>query len=396
MVRVGSVPPAAVLVLALLLPGVLSPCLSNAMEYDEEPRVRILLSDDTTAAIVKGSGLTVRALDGNGSPVAGASGVSRVSFNPVGSPQGGPGGDMVALGGSSSRSVAGFSVSSSDGFCEVNGVAVRGRLLVTAGRGRLNLVVAVPLEAYLAGLVNGEINSLWPEEAVKAQVVAARTYALRRMARARGDGYDMRADTTHQVYPGVFGEDGEAARAVRATRGLVLSRDGELIEAVFHSNCGGRTASAEEAWGAAVPSLASVPCGDCGDSPQYRWEAVFSSAQLDAAVERLYPGAGSVLSLSIRSLTPSGRVRALAVTAAEGAFLLDASDLRRELGNVALPSTAFSVDRDGPLFVFNGRGYGHGVGLCQWGARGAAERGLSFQEILARYYPLSEVKKAYP
>ncbi len=370
-----------------LVPAVIAPAFcAMPARAAEEPRVRVLLAEKVSAALVKGSGLSIRPVDSDRPCV---SGIGRACFSPEAG--------KVSLAGSGFRA-PGFETSSADGFCEVNGAAVRGRLLVLPRPEGLTLVVSVPLEAYLVGLVNGEISSGWPDDAVKAQVVAARTYAMRRMASARDEPYDVRADTSHQVYPGVFGEDGEAARAVRATRGLALYRDGSLLEAVFHSNCGGRTASAEEVWGVPVPGLESVICGDCGDAPQARWEGIFSAAEVEEAVRRLYPGAGRVLSLSIRSLTPGGRVRALAVTAAGGAFLLDAGDLRRELGNVRLPSTCFTVSAsaDGSLFVFSGRGYGHGAGLCQWGARGAAKRGLAFREILSRYYPGSEVRKAYP
>jgi stage II sporulation protein D len=353
-----------------------------------EPRLRVLLAEKGSGALVKGTHLTIRVL---GEPVEEGeqvvAGVARASFMPAG--------DRVVLAGADRRE-KGFSVSSADGFCEVNGAVMRGRLLVAAGEDGLTLVAAVPLESYLVGLVNGEINSLWPAEAVKAQVVAARTYALGKIALGRKAAWDVKPDVSHQVYPGVFAEDLEAARAVRETRGLALYRDGRLLEALFHSTCGGRTASAEEVWGVAAPGLASVACSDCGASPQSRWTLIIPSAEADAAVNRLYPGAGRVLSLAVRSLTPSGRARSVSVTAAGGAFLLDAGDLRRELGTVRLPSTAFMVEGDGAGFVFSGRGYGHGAGMCQWGARGAAQRGLAFSDILSRYYQGAELKRAYP
>lgn len=357
----------------------------------DEPQVRILVSERVPAVRVKGKALMIRAIDGKEA----VAGVARVSFRPSGT-----GAGEVLLEGSPARA-GGFSVTSEDGFCEVNGEVVRGSVLVSPspnGEGKgagLLLAVALPLESYLVGLVNGEVNSAWPAEAVKAQVVAARTYAMGRLALSRGAAWDMKPDTSHQVYPGVFGEDPDAARAVRETRGLVLTRQGRPVEALFHSTCGGRTAAAEEVWGTPAEGSESIECGDCGGSPQSRWEVTIPADEISAAVNRLYPGSGAVAALAVRSLTPSGRVRSLSVTARGGAFLLEARDLRREVGNVRLPSTAFTV-RPGPGgFLFTGRGYGHGAGLCQWGARGAAVRGLGYAEILRRYYPGAEVTRAY-
>jgi stage II sporulation protein D len=252
----------------------------------------------------------------------------------------------------------------------------------------------MPLESYLAGVVNGEIDSSWPMEAVKAQVVAARTYALFRMKNSALP-YDLKTDVSDQVYAGVRSEDERAVRAVKATRGEALYKDEELIPAFFHSSCGGTTASALEVWGVAQPAQESVYCGECEDAPFASWRLPLDHAEIRKAVRTLYPDAGEVYSLGIHRRGGDGRVRTLFAETGGGRLLIDAGELRKVLGVKRLPSTKFSLGLSGGRIILNGEGYGHGVGLCQWGARGGALRGLDYRQILRKYYVGAEIKKIY-
>ncbi len=375
------------LVIPLLALGFLptGPAFAKAAGPGEAPRVRVLLREGLPFAPLKGASLAIR---GEGGRTV-AAGVSLAAFAFSG-------GEMV-LRGSGVRG-ARFEVRSSDGFLELGGAPLRGRLLLTALPAGITAVASVPLDAYLVALANGEVSSAWPPEAVRAQVIAARTYALGRMARG-APLFDVRADTGSQVYPGVFSEDTAAARAVAATRGQALYRGEELLDAVYHSTCGGTTVSAGEAWGKEDPALpGGVRCGDCGESPQAVWEVELSRPEVSAAVARIWPGGPpgeSVTALSVRTLTPGRRAATLAAVTGAGTLLVPAADFRREVGAVRLPSTWFTVRAQGERFLFSGRGYGHGVGMCQWGARGAALRGLTAPEILLRYYPGAELRQAY-
>lgn len=276
----------------------------------------------------------------------------------------------------------------------------RGRLEVVAEADGLLLVNELPLERYLAGVVGLEMDPGWPPEALKAQAVAARTYALhRRLARRRAAAseldrarYDLEAGVLDQVYGGADGEDPRAVEAVAATRGEWLAGpDGEPIFAAFHSTAGGYTESAAEVWGRPLPYLVAHACPYDRDSPVFTWRWTVPVEEVERRlVAAGYPVAG-LRRLEVAGRTASGRARSVRAAAAGGSVTLPAVELRRLLGYGRLRSTGFEVDRDGDAFRFDGRGAGHGVGLCQWGARGMALGGRGYRAILDFYYPRSRL-----
>jgi stage II sporulation protein D len=286
-------------------------------------------------------------------------------------------------------------IKSKSGTFNYKGRSYRGDLIITVQDGGLTLVTRMPLESYLVGVVNGEVDSQWPLDAVMAQVVAARTYALYRIGLG-SPLFDIRPDIQDQVYAGADSEDDRAEEAVRRTRGEVLYRDGEIFPAFFHSSCGGETASAAEVWGIDYPSLAGVHCGKCGGSPYWSWHLSLSPSQVRQTTGKLYPDTFRVVrSLGIHRRTDDGRVLTLFLDTDEGRMLVDAADFRKVLGFKKLPSTRFTLDKLDGMIVFRGSGYGHGVGLCQWGARGSAMNGMDYREILGKYYNGAELRRAY-
>ncbi len=287
-----------------------------------------------------------------------------------------------------------FRIRAKDNNLFFNGVPRRGAIVLTMNAKGMAVINNLPLESYLVGLVNGEIDSRWPPEAVKAQVVAARTFALYRMKENQAL-YDVRDDIGDQVYPGAVNEDRKAKKAVKTTRGLALYYDDELLPAFYHSSCGGRTADVADVWGTGHPALKSVICGDCDEAPRSRWQAVMGKGQLQTILDSLYPGMGPVSSVGVHRRFPDGRVAVMALNTADSRVLVSAGDFRREAGYMTLLSTMFTIRGEGGKVIFEGRGFGHGVGLCQWGARGAAERGLSYKQILGKYYPGAVIKKVY-
>lgn len=287
-----------------------------------------------------------------------------------------------------------FRVKPLKGLLTFAGKPSRGDLYILPGEDGIMVVSHMPLESYLAGVVNGEIDSSWPMEAVKAQVVAARTYAVFRMKNSTLP-YDLKTDVSDQVYAGVESEDERAVTAVEATRGEVLYRDEELIQAFFHSSCGGTTASALEVWGVAQLAQESVYCGECEDAPFARWRLPLAQREIRGAIRALYPDAGEVYSVGIHRRGRDGRVRTLFAETTAGRILIDAGELRKVLGYKRLPSTKFSLGLSGGRIILTGEGYGHGVGLCQWGARGSALKGLDYRQILRKYYVGAEIKKIY-
>jgi stage II sporulation protein D len=280
----------------------------------------------------------------------------------------------------------------------IDGRRYRGAVTIEPRAGGLRVVNEVPLEAYVAGTLLGEVHESWGDAVLRAQAIAIRSYALHRRARAAGRAFDVEADTRGQVYLGMDGESEAAWRAVEATRGQILTWEGEAILAAFHGTAGGRTASAAEVWGREVPYLASVPVEGEEVSPDTYWRAPVSAEELRAALAALGRDVGRVERVEIAARTPSGRAARLRVRGAAGEVEVPAPALRRVLGERRLRSTRFELrpGADGGV-VFVGSGRGHGVGMSQWGARAMAERGAGHRAILERFYPgaqLVSIEKA--
>ncbi len=266
----------------------------------------------------------------------------------------------------------------------------RGRIKVT---GEPPCVVnRVDLQSYVAGVINQEIDSRWPEAAVDAQAVLVRTYALKRAEQRKDKPYDLEGTVTDQVYGGVAAEDDLARAAARRTRGKVLTFRGELVIGHYHSCCGGRTELPGEAWGGKnQPFQKSVSCRFCQDAPRYFWrfpeQGSISGKELSAMLGMEYP----VQNLEVGGRDLSGRVTWLELAGRGGSFKMSGKEFRKKLGYEKVFSTAIQVEKTDSGFVIRGSGSGHGVGMCQWGARGMAEAGFPAEAILGYYFPGTKV-----
>jgi stage II sporulation protein D len=280
----------------------------------------------------------------------------------------------------------------------------------------LNAVNELPLEDYLLGVVPIEIGARSPAElaAVAAQAVAARTYVVSHLRAREEMGFDVFGSVEDQAYGGMAAEREESTRAVRETAGKILMYDGLPIRAMYHSTCGGRTAAVEEVLDRApAPYLRSVsdraPDGTdyCAISPRYRWVESLTPAELNGRVakqiDRIFGASadqtGEIVGLRIAERSPSGRVKALAFRGMRSEFVLERLDIRIALQDAdgrILGSTDFdlAVQPDGEIEL-HGRGFGHGSGMCQWGAIGRARAGQSWEQILATYYPGAELVSVY-
>jgi stage II sporulation protein D len=301
----------------------------------------------------------------------------------------------------------------------VNGREYRGALELRRSDSGLTVVNRVPLEAYLAGVVGAEMGRRAPgeEEALKAQAVASRTFAIRNQGRWKARGYDLGGTTSDQVYTGEGNENTMATAAVKATRGQILTWNNEPIDAFYFSTCGGRTEDGEAAFaGAARPYLRSVDDVDasgtpwCATSPRFHWSAGWSAAELAATLRRSLPAenlpvglAANVTDLRIIDRTRTGRVATLALVGRNGRTLLAGQAIRRVLSPLdggPLRSTDFTIriSRSGGRIErvdIDGRGNGHAVGMCQWGAIGRARAGQDYRTILTSYFPGTEIQQLY-
>jgi len=274
----------------------------------------------------------------------------------------------------------------------------RGRLRLVARPDGLLAVNHVPLEEYLYSVVGSEMYPFWPLEALKAQAVAARSFVLFRLRRPADPDFDVGRTVTWQAYKGYSRESDSTREAVTATTGQVVTYRGQIIEAVYHAASGGHTENVEDIWSAPRPYLRGVPDFD-QEAPVYSWQKTFTQAELS----RLLPGVGQVTSLTPVRTTPQGRVIQMQVTGTAGTKTFTGAELRRLLD---LRSTLFQVtptrgdiastnpvDTSNGGFEFQGRGFGHGLGMSQWGAFGLAQRGYNYQQILQYYYQGTEISR---
>ena len=273
---------------------------------------------------------------------------------------------------------------SGEGLLGVRGFKVRGTVDLKATPHGILVINAIPLEDYLAAVLGGEMPPNFPAEALKAQAVAARTYALQRKIDAYGKPYHLGATVLSQVYGGAGREDPRTKAAVEQTAGLVLTFELAPIEAYFHASCGGRTESGKVALGRDLPYLQPVDC-PCGKDPKLRW----SYDVADKALPRDLHLTPADLEISQRSAT--GRAAMLS----DGDHHLDAITLRRLLGYDKVKSLTFTVEHAHGGLHFSGKGMGHGAGFCQYGAKAYAEQGRDYVWILNHYYPGAEIQRMY-
>jgi stage II sporulation protein D len=317
---------------------------------------------------------------------------------------------------------------SPSGFLALDNKPYRDSIRIYSVGSLCEVVNDVDVEKYLDGLVNAEFSAKWPEEAVAAQVIAARTYAIYQMSEARKDPkshYDVDATERDQVYDGSIKEDYRASRSVQRTKGLILGTEigGKRLiplKAFYHSSCGGVTELPEHVWGRSFPGFKrSVRCPFCVRSPSFSWSLDLTNRELGEKLSSGVLADGSLpgwpanwrATVKERKLTGvkilgynhEGRVRELAATWKSGAKTVElkfsAIRFRSWLGTTKIKSTSFSIAEQttalGSRWHIDGRGHGHGVGMCQWGAKVMGEKGYKMASILKHYYPDAKLFKAW-
>ena len=257
--------------------------------------------------------------------------------------------------------------------------------------GTLLVVNQLNLDAYLFGVLHHETSRTWALEALKAQAIASRTYALYQaqlsQQTATPRAFDLSSTVASQVYGGRTSERWRTSRAVRETYGLVLTYNGRLFPAYFHATCGGQTEAPSLVWSGEQPPLRSVACPWCITAPHYRWTRELMQRDLVDKLHAHHLFIERIASIAVAERTPSGRAVRLRCEGPGGPVEVAAKELRDWLGPNWLKSLTFDVHMDGYKIVFEGHGWGHGVGMCQWGAAEMANRGRTAEEILQFYYP---------
>ena len=276
----------------------------------------------------------------------------------------------------------------------VNGQAYRGFVEVHGSGNRLMVVNVVELEEYLYGVVRGEVPANWPLEALKAQAIVARTYALYQLRQNPGALWHLKATVESQVYKGVQAEDVRTSSAVAHTRGLVLVRGADPIPAFYHSDSGGHTEDGAAVFPKMPNSAEVVGVEDPYSigSPFFVWQQVLPLDGVRRALGAAGYDGGPIVALEPAELSRSGRIQTLRVRTTNGSFTLEGKRFRELMGNEVVRSTWFTASVDGKAARLIGRGWGHGVGMPQWGAKGMADLAYRAPEILQFYFPGAEIE----
>lgn len=309
-------------------------------------------------------------------------------------------------------------VQSPSGMLQIEGRPYREEIRIYSNGSLCEVVNRLNFEKYLDGLVNGEFSSKWNEEAVAAQVVAARSYAYYQVLQAREElhHYDLDGSIWDQVYEGSEREDVKASRIVAKSKGLVLTvtDKGKVrpIKAFYHSTCGGSTELPENVWGKSYSGFKrSVKCRFCSQAPLYQWTANYGDREVRRAIldgiraEGLPPqwpkgiqkviAQGALSRVIEKGRDPQGRVLGLELVWNTTRLPMSASRFRSWFGINKVRSLAFEVSRVGNLWWVKGKGFGHGVGMCQYGAKTMGEKGYKMAEILKTYYPDAVLRKMW-
>ncbi len=284
---------------------------------------------------------------------------------------------------------------SKTGSVKVNSANYRYGIEVWPEKGnKISIVNELPIDDYLKGVLPWEANPKWPLDALKAQAITSRTYALFKAIENKDKRFSLTQDVLSQVYKGRSIENPLTNLAIQATKGAVLTYKSKIFPAYFHSTCGGATTHAEYLWDVEPnPVLEGVKCGFCTASKHYRWVQNFTAKEIEEKLSKRGAKVSGISKIEADDKDATGRTKSFLITYAGGKQIrLHSNDFRLWLDPAKLKSTlVILVEKKGGTFTFRGRGWGHGVGLCQYGMKQLAEMGYDTQRILKFYYPGAEI-----
>jgi stage II sporulation protein D len=257
---------------------------------------------------------------------------------------------------------------------------------------QLVVINTLDMETYIKGVLYHEISHRWPLEAMKAQAVAARTYALYQIQTNKKKDFDVTSDTYSQVYGGRSAERYRTNLAIQRTEGKVLVFKGKVLPAYFHATCGGHTENAAELWQHDLEPLKGAECEYCTLSPHYKWKKNFRSKDIQEKLLTQGYKVGLIQEVKVIERSDSGRVKMLQIISRDGKPLnISGKDFRQMIGPNNLKSNKYDIKMLGYYFDVIGHGWGHGVGMCQWGAYFMSREQYNYDEILSLYYPGAEL-----
>ena len=265
--------------------------------------------------------------------------------------------------------------------------------------GEYLFIIKLPIEDYIGGVLKGEISTSWPLESINAQAIASRTYAHWMIQNKKSKIYDIKSSVSHQVFKGNVDVHPHFKKALIKTKGIILTHRNEPIQTFFTAACGGETEKPKYVWSSTdqLTYFQNIRCPYCTTHPKYQWRAKMSLSTIEQKLNRrqkLKKNHGRIKSVRVSRRSPSGRALVIEITTSQGRVNLSGNAFRLAIGGTIVQSLRFKLNQRKNHLYFTGRGYGHGVGLCQWGAKTMAERGYSYQRILKFYYKQSRLKQS--
>ncbi len=351
------------------------PLRRSRIPYSPHTLIRVLLAEDQKTVIISAvGGLKI---DGLPLQQSERETVGKVVFSASG-------GTLLVNGRDLDRDCC--RVSAPERYLRLHNTRYRGYFTVSANGRRLSVINQVPLEHYLYGVVSREVPCDWPMQALMAQAVAARTYALYMKHCREENAYDVAATTASQVYGGYDAEKFRTTLAVDKTCGEIMTHNGGLVVAYFHSNSGGYTENPLYVWGVEVPYLRAQPDQFSINSSGDSWQYFLSYADARQKLQDYGFNSGRIKRFQFEEKTCSGRFGKVRVVSDKGNRTINSNQFRLAIGATRLKSTCFQPESNETGVLFTGQGYGHGVGMSQWGARKMALGGHDYKSILRHYY----------
>src|SRR3989337_596019 len=282
-----------------------------------------------------------------------------------------------------------------DGAIELNNIRYRGEIrVIQQFNNNFSVIEEVDLESFISGVLGSEMPSTWNEEALRAQAVTARTYAMYKKKVRRNEFYHL--DMLELAYRGMSSESPRLNKIVQDTKGVVMVYNWNIFPAYFHSTCGGHTEDVGSVFGKdSIPPLSGVVCNYCNNSKYSRWSTDIGKFEIE---RRLREAKVYVSNIStVKAIDPGAGKHGsrVEIVSASGSKEMNANVFRLLVGPNYLYSTAFDSKNNGKSIIFSGRGWGHGVGLCQYGAQAMAEKGFQWTALLKHYYLTIELVRVY-
>ncbi|AKL97933.1 SpoIID/LytB domain-containing protein [Endomicrobium proavitum] len=287
-------------------------------------------------------------------------------------------------------------IESANNVIYVNKKAYRGSLVINKDGDSVNVINVLPVEDYIKGVLPKEANAGWHAEALKTQAVISRTYTLANLGKHKDKGFDMCSTTHCQVYAGAEVETAATNKAVSQTEGQVLTYNGKFANTFFHANCGGHTEDPKYVWDTKdTPEyLKGVKCGYCKNAPHSSWEQSLDESFIRSKLSAAGFNVGIIKSIKVKGETPAGSAKEIVINGSKNTVTINAYKFRLAVDAWKIKSVTFDgIKKSDDNFIFKGHGWGHKVGLCQWGAKGMAESGKNYQKILKHFYPGTKLEK---